>query len=262
MNKKITIIMISIIVVSICATVGIVRANNSLISEEKLENLSEEDKEVKLEIAKYSDADVDFRKNMQTKILDKTYETSFVGVNEYNNKKVVYANEVGDEFEYDIETGKLWTADIRSNSNKKRDADIGIDKAHEIAMKFLSDDVDIDEYTRYAYCETSKGYFFWYIRYFGKYRSTDSFSATIGFDGSLVDLNDSTHIFNGKDIDFDEKYITAKIDELVKDKNAQNVDYDDATILLSKKGKISALVNYEIAHDKYVENYAKYISLE
>ena len=122
MNKKITIIMIGIIVVSICAAVGIVRANNSLISEEKLENLSEEDKEVKLEIAKYSDADVDFRKNMQTKILDKTYETSFVGVNEYNNKKVVYANEVGDEFEYDIETGKLWTADIRSNSNKKRDA--------------------------------------------------------------------------------------------------------------------------------------------
>ena len=262
MNKKITIIMIGIIVVSICATVGIVRANNSLISEEKLEDLTEEDKVVKKEIAKYSDTKVDFRKNMQTKILDKTYETSFVGINEYNNRKVVYVNETGDEFEYDVETGKLWTADVKSNSGGKSDVDIGIDEAHKIAVKLLPDDVALDEYTQYAYCKTGKGYHFWYIRYFGKYRSTDSFSATIGFDGSLVDLNDSTHMFTGKNIDFDEKYITQKIEAFAKEKSAQNVDYDGATVLLSEKGKISVKVNYETSGGEYIGNYASYVELE
>lgn len=85
---------------------------------------------------------------------------------------------------------------------------------------------------------------------------------TIGFDGSIVDLSDSTHIFNGKDIDFDEKYITEKIDELVKEKGVENIDYDGATILLNEKGKISAYVNYEIVHDKYVGSYSKYVTLE
>lgn len=261
MNKKITIIIIGIIVVSICATVGIVYASNYIINEEKFQNLSAEDKAVKTEIAKYSDTEVDFRKNMQTKILDETYETSFVGLNEYNTQKVVYTNEDGDEFEFDIETGKLCEAVISSNRVSKSEDSIDIDAAYKIALELLPEDVNIDEYTQYAYCQTSKGYFFWYIRYFGKYRSTDSFSATIGFDGSVVDLSDSTHIFNGKDIDFDEKYITEKIDEAVKEK-AQNIDYDGATILLNEKGKISAIVNCKIVRDKYVESYSTYIELE
>ena len=248
MNKKIMIIIISIVVVSICAAFGIAHANDSLIPEEKLQNLSEEDKVVKLEIAKYSDTEVDFRKNMQTKILDKMYESSFVGINEYNNQKAVYTNETGDKFEYDIETGKLWTAEIKSNIDEKRDTDIGIDEAHKIAMKLLPDDVDLDEYTQHAYSKTGKGYFFWYIRYFGKYRSTDSFSVTIGFDGSLVDLNDSTHIFKGKNIDFDEKYITAKIDKFAKEKGAVNIRYDYATVLL-KSGKICVDISYDIEYD-------------
>lgn len=248
MNKKIIMIIIGIVVVSICATFGIAHANDSLIPEEKLQNLSEEDKVVKLEIAKYSDTEVDFRKNMQTKILDKAYETSFVGINEYNNQKAVYTNEAGDKFEYDIETGKLWTAEIKSNIDEKRDTDIGIDEAHKIAMKLLPDDVDLDEYTQYAYSKTGKGYFFWYIRYFGKYRSTDSFSATIGFDGSLVDLNDSTHIFKGKNMDFDEKYITAKIDKFAKEKGAVNIRYDYATVLL-ESGEICVDISYDIEYD-------------
>lgn len=248
MSKKTIAIIVGIIVVSICATVGIVYANNNQISEEKLQNLSEEDKAVKLEIAKYSDTAVDFRKNMQTKILDKTYETSFVGINEYNNQKVVYTNESGDEFEYDIETGKLWTADIKSNSDEKRDTDIGIDGAYKIARKLLPDDVDLDEYTQYAYSKTGNGYLFWYIRYFGKYRSTDTFSATIGFDGSLVSLNDNTHLFKGKNIDFDEKYITAKIDEFAKENGAVNIKYDNATVLLSH-GKVCVEISYDIEYE-------------
>lgn len=244
MNKKVTIIIIGIIVVSICATIGIVYANDSLISEEKLADLTEEDKVVKKEIAKYSDTDIDFRKNMQTKILDRTYETSFVGLNEHNTQKVVYTNDAGDRFEIDIETGKLCEAVISSNSEEKSDIDIGIDKAHKIAMKLLSDDVDLNQYTQYAYRQTNKGYFFWYVRYFGKYRSTDSFSATIGFDGSLIDLSDSTHKFAGKNIDFDEDYITSKIEEYFKDYEKINIDYDNAIVMINE-GAVCINVGYD-----------------
>ena len=115
-------------------------------------------------------------------------------------------------------------------------------------MELLPDEVDLDEYTQYAYRETNKGYFFWYIRYFGKYSSTDSFSATIGFDGSIVSLSDSTHIFNGKDIDFDENYITAKIDEFVKEEGAVNIRYDYSTVLLSR-GKVCVDISYDIEYD-------------
>lgn len=249
MNKKIIMIIISIIAVSVCATVGIAYANDGIILEEKLQNLSEEDKAVKTEIAKYSDTEVDFRKNMQTKILDETYETSFVGLNEYNTQKVVYTNENGDEFEYDVETGKLCEAVISSNRVSKSEDSIDIDTAHKIALKLLPEDVNIDEYTQYAYRQTSKGYFFWYIRYFGKYRSTDSFSATIGFDGSVVDLSDSTHEFSDKNINFDEEYITLKIDEFVKENGADSVDFDHATVLMSN-GKVCVSVGYEYINEE------------
>ena len=247
MNKKIIAIIAGIIVVSICATFGIAHANDSIIPEGNLQNLSEEDKAVKLEIAKYSNTKVDFRKNMQTKILDKTYETSFVGINEYNNQKVVYTNKAGDEFEYNIETGKMCEATIYSNVVKNTNDSIDIDEAYKIAMKLLPDKVDLDEYTQYAYRETNKGYFFWYIRYFGKYSSTDSFSATIGFDGSIVSLSDSTHIFNGRDIGFDENYITAKIDEFAKEEGAVNIRYDYATVLMDR-GKLCVDIVYDIEH--------------
>lgn len=248
MNKKIIAVIIGVIIVSICATVGIVYANNIRISEEQIENLTEEDKVVKTEIAKYSDTKMDFRKNMQEEISGKKHDIHFVEVNEYNTKKVVYKNDLEDEFEYNIETGKLCEAVIYSNVVKKTDDSINIDEAHKIAMKLLPKDVNLNEYTQYAYRETNKGYFFWYIRYFGKYRSTDSFSATIGFDGSVVSLSDSTHIFNGKNIDFDEKYITAKIDEFAKENGAVNVKYDYATVLIDH-GKICVDISYDIEQE-------------
>ncbi len=247
MNRKFALIIALLLAMCVCASV--VFADHLIVDNKSFENLSTEDKAVKTEIAKYSDTEVDFRKNMQTKILDETYETSFVGLNEYNTQKVVYTNENGDEFEYDVETGKLCEAVISSNRVSKSEDSIDIDTAHKIALKLLPEDVNIDEYTQYAYRQTSKGYFFWYIRYFGKYRSTDSFSATIGFDGSVVDLSDSTHEFSDKNINFDEEYITLKIDEFVKENGADSVDFDHATVLMSN-GKVCVSVGYEYINEE------------
>ena len=260
MKKRITII-IGIVVLSICAMVGVVYANNTRISKEQFENLSEEDKAVKTELAKYSDTTIDFRKNMQEEISSRKHDIHFVEVNEYNTKKVIYKNDLDDEFEYNIETGKLCEAVINSNVVEKTDDSIDIDKAYKIAMKLLSKEVNIDEYTQYAYRETSKGYFFWYNRYIGKYRTTDSFSATIGFDGSVVDLSDSTDMFNGKDIDFSEKYITKKIYDYFKDSADVNINYDDTTILIHE-GNVCANVSVEIVTEDLVNSYVEIVPLE
>ena len=247
MNKKIIVIIAGVIILSICATVGIVYANNRLISEEKLADLTEEDKVVKKEIAKYSDTKVDFRKNMQEEISGKKHEIEFVGLNEYNKEKVVYKNDLGDEFEYNIETGKLCEATIKSNVVKETDKSIDIDSAYKIAMKFLPDGVNLDEYKKDSYCQTGNGYYFRYVRCFGKYASADSFSVIISFDGFLVSLNDNTNEFKGKDIDFDEKYITEKIDEFAKENNAVNIRYDYATVMV-EEGKLCVDISYDIEY--------------
>lgn len=262
MNKKIIAIIIGVIVVSICATAGIVYANNGIILKEKLANLSEEDKAVKTKIAKYSDTKIDFRNNMQEEISGEKHDIHFVEVNEYDTEAVVYKNDLGDEFEYNIETGKLCEAVITSNIVEKTDDSIDIDTAYKIAMNLLPEDVNIDEYTEYAHYETNKGYYFRYIRYFGKYSSTDSFSAIIGFDGSIVSLNDHTHEFKGKNIDFDEKYITAKIDEFAKENNATNIRYDNATVVV-EQGKLCVDISYDVEYaDGTVGWYSTPIELE
>ena len=247
MNKKAIAIIVGIIIVSICATVGIVYASNSLISEEKLADLTEEDKVVKKEIAKYSDTKIDFRKNMQEEILGKKHEIEFVEINKYNTEKVVCKNDLGDEFEYNIETGKLCEAIIKSNVVKETDNSIDIDEAYKIAMKLLPDDVNLNEYTKDSYCQTGNGFYFRYVRCFGKYASTDSFSAIISFEGSVVSLNDNTDEFRGKDIDFSERYITEKIDEFAKENNAVNIRYDYATVLV-EKGKLCVDISYDIEY--------------
>ena len=248
MNRKFALIIALLLVVCVCA--GVVFADH-LIVDESFKNLSVEDQAVKTEIAKYSDTKIDFRKNMQKKILDETYDVSFVKVNEYNSDKVVYTNDLGDEFEFDVKTGKLCEAVISSNRVSKNEDSIDIDTAHKIALELLPKDINIDEYTQYAYRETNKGYFFWYQRYIGKYRTTDSFSATIGFDGSVIDLSDSTHEFSNKNMNFDEEYVTLKIDEFAKENGADSVDFDHATVLMSN-GKVCVSVGYEYMNEEGV----------
>ena len=242
MNRKFALIIALFLAVCVC--VSVVFADQLVVDNKTFANLSAEDKAVKTEIAKYSDTKIDFRKNMQKKIQDETYDISFIKVNEYNSDKVIYENDLGDEFEFDVKTGKLCEAVINSNRVSKSEDSIDIDTAHKIALKLLPEDVNIDEYTQYAYRQTSKGYFFWYQRYIGKYRTTDSFSATIGFDGSLVDLSDSTHEFVGKNIDFDEEYITSKIDEYFKNYEKISIDYDNATVMINE-GEICVNVGYD-----------------
>lgn len=233
MNRKLAIVVALFIAVSVCASV--VFAEQIINTEKTFEGLPEEDKAVKTQIAKYSDTKIDFRKNMQEKLQDKTYDISFVELNDDTNPdKVVYANDLGDEFEYDIETGKLYYATVGSNIVEKTTDSIDIKTANKIALGFFPKDCNINEYKNYSR-EKEDGYYFCYTRHIGQYMTTDAFSITIGFDGSVVHFKDSTDEFDGIDINFDDDFIDAKVQEFLNGKENIQVVPD---IILVSEGKL------------------------
>lgn len=233
MKRKVALIIAIVVAVGVC--VGTVFAEQLINPSISLEGLSTEDKALKTKIAKYSDTKVDFRHNKQEIVQGKAYDISFLELNdETDPSKVIYGNNSGDEFEYDIETGKLYYATIDSNVVEKTDDSIDIEAAHKIALSFFPEDCDIKEYDDYSSREGNNGYYFCYTRYIGQYMTTDSFSITIGFDGSVVNVRDSTDEFDGKNIDFDEEFVNSKIQEFAKEKGIAQIQGD---VILVSEGK-------------------------
>ena len=209
-------------------------AGNAQVSEE--EQLSEKDKELKAEIAKYSDTTVDFRYNKNVTIQGNSYDIVFEQFSTKENpKKIIYKNDLGDTFGYDIKTGKLCDITLESNIVEKTSDSIDIETAQKIALEYFPDDCNVNEYTVTESTEVENGYAIWYTRYIGKYMTTDAFRTQIGFDGSIIHINDSTDVFDGKNLDFDEDFITAKVEEYV---NAHEGVKIGNTIILVDNGRV------------------------
>lgn len=224
--KKRTIVIISILL-SICLCTGavcvkVIKFNDSFA------DLSEEDKELKTKIAEISDTKVDFRHNKQEILDNKTYNLSFKEFNSENSaiREVIYTNDVGDEFKYSVKTGVLTEADINSNVVEKASDSIDIDTAHRITLEHFPKNCDIKEYTQIAYKEMEKGYFFWYRRYIGKYKTMDVFSMTVGYDGAIVTYHDTTDCIDWKKLDINEKYVDTQIQKYATSKGIADIKGD------------------------------------
>lgn len=250
MKKKFAFIIALSLSVIVC--IGVVFAanvadNGSL--KEILQPLTEEDKALQAEIAKYSDTKVDFRYNKQEKVQDKIFDISFSEFNSFSKpRRAIYKNDLDDEFEYDIATGKLIHMTLNSNITKKTNDSIDIDSAQKLALTFFPKVRNIDDYERYICVETSSGYAFWYRKNIGKYAIDDEFRIEIGFDGAVIYISDLTEVFAGKSLDFDEKFLDSKIEAFAKENDAVNIDYEHATITL-RDGKLCLRFAYEIVTD-------------
>ena len=240
MKKKIFIIVVILIVMCLC-TCAVVAKTTNLNFYQK--DLTEQDIELKTKIAEISDTKADFRHNKQERIQNKTHDISFEKFNSTNSavRLAIYTNAAGDEFEYDLKTGKLVQVEMDSNVVVKTDDSIDIDTAHKIALEYFPDDCDINDYKQLAYDEREKGYFFWYARYIGEYWTMDSFSMMVGYDGSIVSYKDTTDDINWKKLDIDEKYINAKIQEYAKKKGITQIKGDYVCIY---KGKVCIYCTY------------------
>ena len=111
------------------------------------EVLTTEDKVVKTEIAKFSDTTVDFRKNRQETVQNKTFNICFSGVNEIQGKKevVTYKSDSNDEFLYNIDSGNLFLARINSCVEEKTDKSISIETAKKTAENYISKNIRTKE---------------------------------------------------------------------------------------------------------------------
>ncbi len=214
-------------------------ADEQISTIEKLpesETLSAEDKAVKTEISKHIDTAVDFRYNKQEVLQDKTFDITFSEIDQSSNyERVIYKNELGDEFAYNTNNGKLRYAVIESVAVKKTAESIDCETAQQIATEYISANCDISRYIMSQQKEIDTGYYFCYTRYIGSYPSVDRFSVQIGYDGNIVYISDFTDTFTGKELNLDEIFIDAKIRECLDE---TKVDWDSITICLNE-GKLA-----------------------
>ncbi len=213
---------------------------NKQLSE--IEVLSEDDKAVKAEIAKYSESEADFRANKQEIVNGKTFDLKFSTVDAYaeNKERVIYNNTSGDTFEFDIKTGRLRVAEMNSLVTAKANESIDKDTAQNIAEKYAATKCDINNYTLTSSSEIDKGYTFVYKRYIGGYPSSDKITIWIGYNGEIIYISDYSDTFLGKDINYDKAFIDSKIKEYIDE---TKVDWDSIEVCVHQ-GKVS--VNYRV----------------
>ncbi len=195
------------------------------------ETLSAQDKAVKAEIAKYTQNAADFRYKKQEKIGNKTFNISFTELDSAADyKKVIYKNDLGDEFSYYVDTGELRYGVMTSAITEKTSQSINIETARKISDDYAAAQCNLDEYTMDESKEIDSGYWFCYTRYIGGYKTRDAFRIQIGFDGSIVYVNNNTGIFEGKNLNFTKEFIDAKINEALGDK--ENIERGSTSINL------------------------------
>ena len=224
--------------------------NNNAATTEKIESIKKfkNDAEVRAEIAKYVDTDVDFKLNKEVIINEKIFNLTFSNLNNViaNQEKAIYTNDLGDTFEFDAKSGRLCTAVINSLVTPKEDESVNEDEAKKIAIKYARAQCDIDKYSIESYKESEKGHSFVYTRYIGGYPSSDKFSIRVGYDGNIVFVNDNTTIFEGINLNFEKSFIDAKIKE---HSDESKVDWD--SVWIEKSGD-KICVSYAIPEQNAV----------
>ena len=186
------------------------------------------DAEVKAEIAKYVSTDIEFKLNKQEKINQKEFNLVFSEIDE-NHTKVIYKNETGDVFKFDVKSGILKEAIIDSLVTQKAENSIDKNTAQKVVVEYADTKYQMTDYKVYSYKETTKGHNFIYTKYIGGYPSTDKFSVKVGYGGNIVYISDFTDVFDGKEINYDKAFIDSKIKE---HSDESKVDWNSVTICI------------------------------
>lgn len=219
---------------------------------EVLEILSDEDKAVKAEIAKYYDTKIDFRFQKHEKFNGETYDLKFSKMGCITSSdilsNVTYKGDNGDEVSYDLETGNITMAYFRSKETSKTTNSIDIVKAESIAYDYASKKCDIKQYVIEEKEERDNGYMFSYCKYIYGYRTNDSVRVLIGFDGSVVWTTIRFYTIDENKFDVDKNWFEL---EIQKTKSASsNIVIESALIEKEQNSdKIFFDIKYNIIDD-------------
>lgn len=221
--------------------------NSNNVTTGKTENIKKfkDDAAVKAEIAKYIDTNVDFKNVKKEKIGNKSYDISFFEVDTIlGQMRATYKNEQEDVFEYDINSGVLRYADIRSAVTEKNDSSIDKATAQKIAFSYAASNCDISEHPLDSAKETDKGYSFFYRRYIGKYRTPDVIVVEISYGGEIIYINNNTDFFADIDltnVTIDEELVDSKIDDAKSKLKEDEYFYEDSVLITLEDGKLQLM---------------------
>lgn len=200
---------------------------------------SAEDKSVKEEITKYVDADKKLKYNMQETVNGKVFNLNFSKIDNTlkGQETAIYNDNSGNEFEFDLKTGKLYIARMNSLITAKNAQSIDSAAAQTVAENYIATKCDMQNYTLESFKEVQKGYYSYiYTKYIAGYPSSEKFSVGVGYDGSIVYARDSSYVFEGKNTDITKDYVDSKIKEKT---NENDVDWDSVTVTLDGNGKLA-----------------------
>lgn len=205
----------------------------------KKEVFSTEDEAVNAEISKYNDNAAKFTKKKQEIIGNKEYKLTFeqVGFSSTGgdeDERVTYKTATDDYFIYNVKTGNLESAVLLSNYTPKTENSIDIEFAEKIAYDTMSQKCDVDKYVLYEKYEVFDGYIFKYGKYIGDYRTAEGANITVAFDGEISNIGLWTDIFDGIDVNIDEKWINTKLQETILEYN-NTVTVSDKWISVENK---------------------------
>ena len=199
-------------------------------------NLSEEDQKVKLEVLKHSDTIIEFKHIKEENINGKTFNLNYSKIDFSSDvKNVIYTNDSGDEFAYNIDNGDLRYAIMESIAVEKSAESIDDREAQKIAKEYISKKCNIEKYGIDYYKEIDTGYYYRYTRYVGEYKSSDRISIQVGFDGSIIYVSDFTDTFDGKELNYNKNFIDSKIKETIDE---TKVDWNSIMVCVYE-GKVA-----------------------
>lgn len=176
--------------------------------------LSAEDTKVKAEIAKYSADSADFRYSRNESIAERSFDLTFEKVGYIGGdekERITYKNNSGDEFVYDIQSGKLFFAQISSLETKKGADSIDSAAAKKVALDYADKQGATADYRETYFKENDRGYTFVFSRFVSGYRTSETIEATVGFNGEIVGVRNNTAVFEGKELSVDADSVKEKI---------------------------------------------------
>ncbi len=251
MKKTLVIIFSIILCIAIAGAAVALGGEGGIIKKEEqkteeTETLSAEDKALKAEIAKISDTKVDFRANKNQKFIDKEYKLKYAGLGariggtlleNTESSRITYALDNENYFVYDVNSGNLVTASIKSNAMNKTDGSITESQAENVAKKYLTGNFNAEEYTLDSiYCNEQFGYFIYYSKHICGYKTSDGITFRVDFDGNIFFINVSTGMFDEFDI---ESIDETKLLEALEAKIGKDMEYTiDNQRIVVEDGKV------------------------
>ena len=208
------------------------------------EALTAEDKQLKTEIEKISNTNVDFRVKKEQKFLDNNYTLTYKEINtQFTDKGEEKLNYIGKTKEgydvkctYNLKDGKLFTARWELPKTEKQADSISIEEAEKLARKYASEYCDLNVYSLSYTKERTNEFAFVFTKFIDGYETADQVDVKVDFHGALIYLRNNTGVLDEFKI---ESINENELLEKLKTKLGQDMEYtiDDQRIVV-EDGKV------------------------